>query len=121
MKTNSPVPNFFISALLKSRTCTQKKYAETLTSPASEFNKHFRDFAAIETEILLFTFVFTTDLDQAPENLKLELIEFRATTSSATDYKSFSRVFLPATGKQVSTNTRTCKKNNKLVRLNKFM
>ena len=53
-------------------TSTQKKkknYAETLISLASEFNNGFWDFAAIETETLLFAFVFTIDPDEAPENL----------------------------------------------------
>ena len=47
--------------------------------------------------------------------------EFRATTSSAADCDSFSRVFLPATGKQVSRNTKASNENIKLVRLDKFM
>ena len=47
--------------------------------------------------------------------------EFRATTSSAADCESFSRAFLPATGEQVSRNTKASNENIKLVRLNKFM
>ena len=52
-----------------------KKYAEALIPLISEFNNRFRDFAAIEKEILLFTSPFSVDLDEIPENLQLELIE----------------------------------------------
>lgn len=59
-------------------TCVEtKKYAEALIPLASEFNDRFRDFAAIEKEILLFTSPFSVDPDEAPENLQLELIELQ--------------------------------------------
>ena len=47
--------------------------------------------------------------------------EFRATTSSAADCESFSRVFLPPTVEQVSRNTKASNENIKLVRLDRFM
>ena len=55
------------------------------------------------------------DFDEAPENLKQELTAFCATTSSATDCESLSRAFLPATKKQVSRNTKVCKKLSNLL------
>jgi len=59
-------------------TCVEtKKYAEALIPLTSEFNDRFRDFAAIEKEILLFTSPFSMDPDEAPENLQLELIELQ--------------------------------------------
>ena len=42
-----------------------KKYAEALISLASEFNNRLRDFAAIEKDLLLFSFPFSVDPDGA--------------------------------------------------------
>ena len=59
-----------------SSTCVErKKYAETLIPLASNFNDRFRDFAAIEKEILLFASLFSVEADEAPKNLHLELIK----------------------------------------------
>ena len=51
-----------------------KKYVESLIPFASDFNDRFRDFAAIEKKILLFTSPFSVDPNEATKNLQRELI-----------------------------------------------
>ncbi|XP_077340548.1 general transcription factor II-I repeat domain-containing protein 2-like [Lithobates pipiens] len=51
------------------------RYAADITSLAGEFKRRFQDFATIEKEISLFSFQFSVDPDDAPDQLQLELIE----------------------------------------------
>ncbi|XP_070405911.1 general transcription factor II-I repeat domain-containing protein 2-like [Nothobranchius furzeri] len=51
------------------------KYAADISSLVEEFQQRFRDFAAIEKEITLFSSPFSVDPDDAPDHLQLELIE----------------------------------------------
>ncbi|KAK3559088.1 hypothetical protein QTP86_003361 [Hemibagrus guttatus] len=51
------------------------RYAADISSLAEEFQQRFRDFAAIEKEITLFSSPFSVDPDDAPDHLQLDLIE----------------------------------------------
>ncbi|XP_061668281.1 general transcription factor II-I repeat domain-containing protein 2B-like [Syngnathoides biaculeatus] len=53
------------------------KYAADISSLVEEFQQRFRDFAAIEKEITLFSSPFSVDPDDAPDHLQLELIELQ--------------------------------------------
>ncbi|XP_070398336.1 general transcription factor II-I repeat domain-containing protein 2 [Nothobranchius furzeri] len=53
------------------------KYAADISSLVEEFQQRFRDFAAIEKEIALFSSPFSVDPDDAPYHLQLELIELQ--------------------------------------------
>ncbi|KAJ8378735.1 hypothetical protein AAFF_G00236550 [Aldrovandia affinis] len=52
-----------------------RRYAADISSLAEEFQQRFRDFAAIEKEITLFSSPFSMDPDDALDHLQLELIE----------------------------------------------
>ncbi|GAA6090693.1 general transcription factor II-I repeat domain-containing protein 2 [Tachysurus ichikawai] len=54
-----------------------RRYVADISSLAEEFRQHFRDFAAIEKEITLFSSPFSVDPDDATEHLQLELIELQ--------------------------------------------
>ncbi|KAJ8358030.1 hypothetical protein AAFF_G00042690 [Aldrovandia affinis] len=54
-----------------------RRYAADISSLAEEFQQRFRDFAAIEKEITLFSSPFSLDPDDAPDHLQLELIELQ--------------------------------------------
>ncbi|KAF7243378.1 General transcription factor II-I repeat domain-containing protein 2 [Varanus komodoensis] len=54
-----------------------RRYEADISSLAEEFQQHFRDFAAIEKEITLFSSPFFVDPDDAPDHLQLELIELQ--------------------------------------------
>ncbi|KAJ8358190.1 hypothetical protein AAFF_G00027000 [Aldrovandia affinis] len=51
--------------------------AADISSLAEEFQQRFRDFAAIEQEITLFSSASSVDPDDAPDHLQLELIELQ--------------------------------------------
>ncbi|KAJ8379024.1 hypothetical protein AAFF_G00231930 [Aldrovandia affinis] len=53
-----------------------RRYAADISTLAEEFQQRFRDFAAIEKEITLFS-SFSVDPDDAPDHLQLELIELQ--------------------------------------------
>ncbi|XP_077584677.1 ileal sodium/bile acid cotransporter-like [Stigmatopora nigra] len=53
------------------------KYAADISSLVEEFQQRFRDFAAIEKEITLFSSPFSGNPDDAPDHLQLELIELQ--------------------------------------------
>ncbi|GAA6104202.1 general transcription factor II-I repeat domain-containing protein 2 [Tachysurus ichikawai] len=54
-----------------------RRYVAERSSLAEEFRQRFRDFAAIEREIKLFSSPFSVDPDDATEHLQLELIELQ--------------------------------------------
>uniref|UniRef100_A0A8D2LVJ3 Uncharacterized protein n=1 Tax=Varanus komodoensis TaxID=61221 RepID=A0A8D2LVJ3_VARKO len=54
-----------------------RRYEADISSLAEEFQQRFRDFAAIEKEIMLFSSPFSVDPDDAPDHLQLELIELQ--------------------------------------------
>ena len=58
------------------------KYAADISCLVEEFQQRFRDFAALEKEITLFSSPFFVDPDDAPEHLQLELIKLQCDTES---------------------------------------
>lgn len=52
-----------------------RRYPENISSLTEEFQLGFRDFAAIEKEITLFSSPVSVDPNDAPGNLQLELPE----------------------------------------------
>lgn len=69
--TSFPVNN--ISAQMR-------RYAANISSLAEEFQQRFKDFAAIEKEITLFSSPFSVDPNGVPDHLQLELIELQCDT-----------------------------------------
>lgn len=67
-----------------------KKYAADIASLAEEFQQRFRDFAAIEKDITLFTSPFSVDADDAPDHLQLELIELQCDAECRSRHQSLS-------------------------------
>ena len=63
-------PQYNISAQMR-------RYATDISSLAEEFQERFRDFAAIEKDITLFSSPFSVNPDDAPDQLQLELIELQ--------------------------------------------
>ncbi|KAG7482029.1 hypothetical protein JOB18_011151 [Solea senegalensis] len=51
-----------------------------VSSIVEEFQRRFRDFAAIEKDITLFSSPFSVNPDDAPDHLQLELIELQCDT-----------------------------------------
>nr|XP_049594684.1 general transcription factor II-I repeat domain-containing protein 2 [Syngnathus scovelli] len=54
-----------------------RRYPVDISSLAVEFQQRFKDFAAIEKEITMFSSPFSMDPDNAPDHLQLELIELQ--------------------------------------------
>lgn len=54
-----------------------RRYATDISSLVEEFQQRFRDFAAIEKDITLFSSPFSVNPDDAPDHLQLELIELQ--------------------------------------------
>ncbi|XP_053505708.1 general transcription factor II-I repeat domain-containing protein 2A isoform X1 [Ictalurus furcatus] len=54
-----------------------RRYAADISSLDEEFQWRFRDFAAIEKDIRLFSSPFSVDPDDAPDHLQLELTELQ--------------------------------------------
>lgn len=54
-----------------------KRYAAAIGSLSVEFKERFRDFAAIEKDMLLFSSPFSVDPNDASPQLQLELIELQ--------------------------------------------
>lgn len=54
-----------------------KRYSTDISSLVEEFQQRFRDFAAIEKDIMFFSSPFSVDPDDAPDHLQLELIELQ--------------------------------------------
>ena len=73
MPTNFPA----LWDVIVGSTCVDtKKYAESLIPLPSDFNDRFRDFAAIEKNIVIHS-PFIVDPNETPKNLQLELIELQ--------------------------------------------
>lgn len=69
-----------------------RRYAADMASLAGEFKRRFQDFAAIEKEIRLFSSPFSTDPDDAPDQLQLELIELQCDSESRSRHQQLSLV-----------------------------
>lgn len=93
-----------------------KRYAAAIASLTVEFNERFRDFAAIEKDVLLFCSPFSVDLDDAPHQLQLKLIELQCDIEGRSrTQEAFSCELLPAAGQ------RPVSRNLELVRLHIFV
>lgn len=67
-----------------------KRYASDIKSLAEEFTRRFRDFAAIEKDIALFSSPFSVDTDNVPDHLQLELIELQCDAESRSRHQQLS-------------------------------
>uniref|UniRef100_A0A087XRL1 HAT C-terminal dimerisation domain-containing protein n=1 Tax=Poecilia formosa TaxID=48698 RepID=A0A087XRL1_POEFO len=59
-----------------------RRYAADISSLAEEFQQRFRDFAAIEKEITIFSAPFSVVPDDAPDDLQLALFELQCDAES---------------------------------------
>lgn len=55
-----------------------------------EFSRRFQDFKRVENEIHMICFLFTSDMDNAPGDAQLELIDLQADTLWAEHFRSVS-------------------------------
>ncbi|KAF7643567.1 hypothetical protein LDENG_00237210, partial [Lucifuga dentata] len=69
-----------------------RRYATDISSLAVEFKEHFRDFAAVEKDMLLFSSPFSVDPDDAPHQLQLELIELQCDNERCSRHQQLSLV-----------------------------
>jgi hypothetical protein len=71
-----------------------QEYSQSIFLLREEFDERFQDFKIIETEILLFVLPLKADVENAPENLKMELINLQCDINltqkfSETDLQDF--------------------------------
>jgi hypothetical protein len=51
-----------------------QEYSRSVFLLREEFDERFQDFEIVEPEFMLFAFPFKADIEKAPENLQMELI-----------------------------------------------
>ena len=61
-----------------------------LDTLAVEFNRRFQDFKNLEPRFSILSSPFTTEVDSAPENLQLELLDLQASNDLKEKFKSVS-------------------------------
>ena len=66
------------------------KYKVQLDTLAVEFDRRFRDFKNLEPQFNILSSPFTTEVDSAPENLQLELLDLQASNDFKKKFKSVS-------------------------------
>ena len=66
------------------------KYKVRLDTLAVEFDRRFRDFKNLEPQFNILSSPFTTEVDSAPENLQLELLDLQASNDFKKKFKSVS-------------------------------
>ena len=66
------------------------KYKVQLDTLAVEFDRRFRDFKNLEPQFNILSSPFTTEVDSAPENLQLELLDLQACNDLKEKFKSVS-------------------------------
>uniref|UniRef100_A0A096MCI3 HAT C-terminal dimerisation domain-containing protein n=1 Tax=Poecilia formosa TaxID=48698 RepID=A0A096MCI3_POEFO len=69
-----------------------RRYAADISSLAEEFQQRFRDFAAIEKEITIFSAPFSVVPDDAPYDLQLALIELQCDAESRSRHQHLALV-----------------------------
>ncbi|OCT78218.1 hypothetical protein XELAEV_18029325mg, partial [Xenopus laevis] len=69
-----------------------RRYPSDISSLAEEFQQRFRDFVAIEKDIMLFSSPFSVDPDDAPDHLQLELIELQCDTECCSRHQQLPLV-----------------------------
>ncbi|XP_072303167.1 general transcription factor II-I repeat domain-containing protein 2 [Eucyclogobius newberryi] len=67
-----------------------RRYAADISSLTEEFQHRFRDFAAIEKEITMFSSPFSVAPDTAPDHLQLELIELQCDAECRSRHQQLS-------------------------------
>lgn len=67
-----------------------RRYVSDISSLAEEFKQRFRDFAAIEKEITLFSSPFSVDTDDVPDYLQLEVIELQCDAEIRGQYQQLT-------------------------------
>ncbi|KAK3549650.1 hypothetical protein QTP86_005414 [Hemibagrus guttatus] len=90
-----------------------RRYATDVSSLVEEFQQRFRDFAAIEKDIILFSSPFSVDPDDAPEHLQLELIELQCDAEYRSRHQqlplvNFYRSWMKAGSKRFEHLLRKC-------------
>ena len=66
------------------------KYKVHLDTLAVEFDRRFQDFKNLEPQFNILSSPFTTEVDSAPENLQLELLDLQASNDLKEKFKSVS-------------------------------
>ena len=66
------------------------KYKVQLDTLAVEFDRRFQDFKNLEPQFNILSSPFTTEVDSAPENLQLELLDLQASNDLKEKFKSVS-------------------------------
>ena len=77
------------------------KYKVQLDTLAVEFDRRFLDFKNLEPQFNILSSPFTTEVDSAPENLQLELLDLQASNDLK---EKFKLVSLPDFYKSLSDN-----------------
>ena len=77
------------------------KYKVQLDSLAVEFDRGFHDFKNLELQFDILSSPFTTEVDSAPEDIQLELLDLQANNDLKQKFKSDS---LPDFNKSLSDN-----------------
>ena len=77
------------------------KYEVQLDTLAVEFDRRFQDFKNLELQFNILSSSFTMEVDSAPENLQLELLDLQASNDLKEKFKSVS---LPDFYKSLSDN-----------------
>ena len=66
------------------------KYKVQFDTLAVEFDRRFQDFKNLEPQFNILSSPFTTEVDSAPENLQLELLDLQASNDLKEKFKSVS-------------------------------
>lgn len=92
-----PLQEIMTSFPVNNISVQMRRYAANISSLAEEFQQRFKDFAAIEKEITLFSSALSVDPD-VPDHLQLELIELQCDTVSQPAPTTASCKLLPPAG-----------------------
>ena len=66
------------------------KYKVQLDTLAVEFDGRFQDFKSLEPQFNILSSPFTTEVDSAPENLQLELLDLKVSNDLKEKFTSVS-------------------------------
>jgi hypothetical protein len=58
-----------------------QEYSRSICLLREELDERFQDFKIMEPEFMLFAFPFKADIEKAPENLQMELINLQCDTN----------------------------------------
>jgi hypothetical protein len=66
-----------------------KEYSRSIFLLQEELNEQFQDFKTMDSEFMLFAFPLKADIEKAPENLQMELINLQCDTNLKQNCKIF--------------------------------